>query len=114
MTADTTMPLEVSVQDVDRWRQSAQELMLLDCREPDEHATARIDGAHLMPMSELGARVSELATLQNSHIVVLCHHGARSLRVTRWLRGQGFAQAQSMAGGIDQWSLEIDPGVPRY
>ena len=114
MTDDASMPLEVSVQDVNRWRESAQELTLLDCREPDEYSTARIDGAKLLPMSELAARIGELSKLQNSRIVVHCHHGGRSLRVVRWLREQGFGQAQSMAGGIDQWSLEIDPNVPRY
>jgi rhodanese-related sulfurtransferase len=46
--------------------------------------------------------------------VVHCHHGGRSLRVAHWLREQGFANAQSMAGGIDRWSQEIDPSVPRY
>jgi len=48
------------------------------------------------------------------HIVVLCHHGQRSLSVAMWLRGQGFERAQSLAGGIDAWSRVIDPSVPRY
>jgi rhodanese-related sulfurtransferase len=45
---------------------------------------------------------------------VHCHHGGRSLRVVRWLREQGFSRAQSMAGGIDQWAVDIDPSLPRY
>jgi rhodanese-related sulfurtransferase len=56
----------------------------------------------------------ELESHRNRHIVVLCHVGGRSLRVTRWLRQQGFTQAQNLSGGIDQWSQEIDPSVPRY
>jgi rhodanese-related sulfurtransferase len=55
-----------------------------------------------------------LAAHRDRRIVVHCHHGGRSLRVANWLRGQGFEQAQSMAGGIDAWSTEIDPAVPRY
>ncbi len=65
-------------------------------------------------MSELPARVGELAETLSKPLVVHCHHGGRSLRVANWLRTQGFPQAQSLAGGIDQWSLEIDPTVPRY
>ena len=80
----------------------------------DEHATARIEGAILIPMSELAARVGELETHRDQEIAVHCHHGGRSLRVANWLRSQGFTRARSMAGGIDQWSREIDPSVPRY
>jgi adenylyltransferase/sulfurtransferase len=65
-------------------------------------------------MSQLAARVAELEAFRTRPLVVHCHHGGRSLRVANWLREQGFSQAQSMAGGIDQWSLEIDPTVPRY
>jgi adenylyltransferase/sulfurtransferase len=65
-------------------------------------------------MSELAARLDELESLRDSDLVIHCHHGGRSLRVTHWLREQGFAKAQSMAGGIDRWSRVIDPSVPRY
>ncbi|MGC4005886.1 MAG: rhodanese-like domain-containing protein [Pirellulales bacterium] len=93
---------------------AGDDLVLLDCRESGEYATAKIDGAQLLPMSELAQRVGELSDAMNRPLVIHCHHGGRSLRVANWLRTQGFPQAQSMAGGIDQWSLEIDPGVPRY
>lgn len=108
------LPLETDVQSVKRLLDEKQDFLLLDCREPDEHATARIAAAKLLPMSQIADRASELEPHRQSHIVVHCHHGGRSLRVTRWLREQGFANVQSMAGGIDQWSLEIDPTVPRY
>lgn len=102
------------MQDVHRWRQFEPHSVLLDCREREEHAVARIDGARLIPMSELAARVGELTMPRDARFVVHCHHGGRSLRVVHWLRGQGFSHAQSMAGGIDQWSQEIDGTVPRY
>jgi rhodanese-related sulfurtransferase len=63
-------------------------------------------------MDEIPSRIQELDP--DAHIVVYCHHGVRSLAVTDWLRKQGYAQVQSMSGGLDQWSREIDPGVPRY
>ena len=88
--------------------------LLLDCRTPEEHATARIAGGVLIPMQDLPARVGELAAHKATPLIVHCHHGMRSLRVAKWLRDQGFALAQSMRGGIDAWSEEIDPSVPKY
>ena len=108
------VPLEISCQDVRVRQQAGAEALLIDCREPDEYATASIAGARLLPMGEIPDRLIELEAYREQPIAVHCHHGGRSLRVARWLREQGFAQAQSMAGGIDQWSQEIDPSVPRY
>lgn len=88
--------------------------LLLDCRTPEEHATAHIVGAVLIPMQELPARLAEVEAWRDAPLVVHCHHGMRSLRVAQWLREQGFPRAQSMAGGIDAWSETIDPAVPRY
>jgi rhodanese-related sulfurtransferase len=90
------------------------EFVLVDCREQDEFDLVHIDGARLIPMSQLGDRVSELQPYRDCDLAVYCHHGGRSMRVTQWLRQQGFTQAQSMAGGIDQWAIEIDPKLPRY
>jgi rhodanese-related sulfurtransferase len=114
MSSESAMTWEVDVRTVEAMRRSGEAFLLLDCREPDEYATARIEGAILLPMSELAERMGELSERQQDRIVVHCHHGGRSLRVARWLRTQGFDRAQSMAGGIDQWSQEIDPTVPRY
>jgi len=87
--------------------------VLLDVREPWEAETACIPGATLIPMGEITARAhAELDPDQP--IVVLCHHGARSLSVTMWLRNQGFDHAQSLIGGIDEWSRTIDATIPRY
>ena len=88
------------------------EAVLLDVREPWEIDTAKLAGAKLIPMGDLPARVQELDP--DSHILVLCHHGRRSLQVTNWLREQGYARAQSVKGGIDAWSQRIDPKVPVY
>jgi len=110
----TDLPLEIDVHAVKALRDAGQAFLLLDCREPDEHATARIPGAVLVPMSAVPERLDLLEPHRAGRIVVHCHHGGRSLRVTRWLRGQGFSGAQNMAGGIDAWSLEIDPATPRY
>ena len=90
-------------------------IVLLDCREPDEHATTRIEGAQLMPLSTWTmAFPGAFPADKETAIVIHCHHGMRSLRATRFLRQQGYTRVQSMAGGIEAWSLEVDPKVPRY
>jgi rhodanese-related sulfurtransferase len=89
-------------------------LVLLDVRRPDEWEKARIPGAVLIPLHELGDRIDELAEQQRSRVVVYCHHGARSLRGAAILRQYGFTNAHSMAGGIDAYTLIADPTIPRY
>ena len=86
---------------------------LIDVREPWEFQTAHIDGSVLVPMGDIPARAHQEFDA-DEHLVILCHHGARSLNVTVWLRNQGFENVQSMRGGIDAWSGTIDPTVPRY
>jgi rhodanese-related sulfurtransferase len=91
------------------------EAVLIDVREPEEYAIARIDGARLIPMQSVLAEIEKLRTLADeSMLVIVCHHGVRSLQVASWLRGKGVENCCSMAGGIDRWSQEIDPTVPRY
>jgi rhodanese-related sulfurtransferase len=108
------LPLEVTCQSVKMMLDRGDDFLLLDCRETDEHAVARIEAARLLPMSEIQQRVAELEPDRQRQIIVHCHHGGRSLRVAKWLRQNGFAGAQSMSGGIDEWSTHIDPQVPRY
>jgi len=86
---------------------------LIDVREPWEFATAKIEGSQLMPMGDVPARAHQELNPEE-RLVIMCHHGMRSMNVTVWLRNQGFEQAQSMAGGIDMWSAVVDPNVPRY
>jgi len=108
------LPLEVTCNDVHDLQVEEADFVLLDCREQNEFDHVRIAGSILVPMSELEQRASELEQHRDRHIVVHCHHGGRSMRVTQWLRSQGFTKAQNMQGGIDVWAQEIDPSMPRY
>lgn len=108
------LPLEIDCQSVASKLGSQDDFVLIDCREADEYATVNIAGARLLPMSELAGRVGELEEQRNHQIAVHCHHGGRSMKVAQWLRNQGYAKAQSMAGGIDAWAQEIDRSLPRY
>lgn len=110
----TDFPLHVDVHSVKDLLDSGEDILLLDCREPHEHALVRIDGAKLIPMQEIAGRLAELEPHRNRRIVVHCHHGGRSLKVTTWLRSQGFAKTQNMLGGIDSWALLVDTSLPRY
>ena len=109
-----SVPMEVDVATVKKWLIERKDWTLIDCREPHEAEIASIPGATLIPMSQLSQATDQLEGLKGRHIVVHCHHGGRSLRVTQWLRGIGFPDAQNMAGGIDAWSTEVDSSVPRY
>jgi len=94
----------------DMMRQSAR-FLLLDCREPWEFQAAHIEGATLIPMRAIPERLAEIP--RDQPVVVYCHAGVRSFDVASWLNTQG-VNAVSMSGGIDRWSIEIDPQVPRY
>jgi rhodanese-related sulfurtransferase len=89
-----------------------EKLLLVDVREPWEFEICRIEGAKHIPMGSIPANLQTLDT--DDEVICYCHHGMRSLDVAVWLRGQGVARAKSLAGGIERWSLEIDPRVPRY
>ena len=85
---------------------------VLDVGEPDETRLAPFAGAVEIPMGEVPSRLTELDP--DDEIVVLCHHGIRSARVAAFLDQQGFRRVANLTGGIDAWSLFIDPNVPRY
>lgn len=87
-------------------------LRLVDVREPEEVEICRIEGAEPIPMRSIPQHLNDLE--DGRPLIVFCHHGVRSLSVVEWLRRQGIEDCQSMSGGIDQWSREIDPKVPRY
>ena len=87
--------------------------VLLDVREPWEYETAHIEGSILIPMGDIPSQAFQELDPE-THIVTVCHHGVRSLNVAVWLRNQGFEKAQSLRGGIDAWSAEVDSTVPRY
>ncbi len=90
-----------------------QEARLIDVREPWELAAAHIEGSVAMPMGEVAARANQELD-PDERLIVVCHLGIRSMNVTAWLRDQGFERVQSLRGGIDAWSAEVDPAVSRY
>lgn len=90
----------------------ANEVLFVDVRERWEYETSRIERSVLIPLREIPGNLGRLQA--SREIVLFCHHGIRSLDAAAWLREQGVANAWSMAGGIDRWSAEIDPSVPRY
>ncbi len=107
--------MEISPQEVKLRLDAGEKVHLIDVREPHEYAQARIEGSSLIPMRSVPAELQSLeARADEGTLIVYCHHGVRSLNVVNWLRGQGVEACQSMAGGIDAWSLLVDPSVPRY
>ena len=104
---------EISTADVRQKLDRCETFTLLDVREPWENQAASIAGSKLMPMGEVPMRAHQELD-PDEPIIVFCHHGVRSLNVVNWLRQQGFENAQSMRGGIDAWSRQIDPKVPVY
>ena len=109
------LPLEISASEVKEKLEANHPLALIDVREHSEHAICRIEGAELIPMRMIPQHLPSLKDRAGQfHLVFYCHHGVRSLQVVNWLRRQGLAACQSLTGGIERWSLEIDPEVPRY
>jgi rhodanese-related sulfurtransferase len=108
------LPLEISAKEA-KARLDGHVAVLIDVREPEEFAVARIDGAELLPMQTVPGELQKLEAMADERdLLVMCHHGVRSLNVAAWLRERGIENCFSIAGGIDEWSREIDPGVPRY
>jgi len=107
------MEFEVSTTELKSLLDGGVDVTLLDVREPWEHQASRIAGSKHIPMGEVPARFNQELDPE-SHIVVVCHHGVRSLNVTAWLRQQGFEKVQSLRGGIDRWAREVDSSIPLY
>jgi sulfur-carrier protein adenylyltransferase/sulfurtransferase len=103
---------DISVEELKRRMDEGHPLTVLDVRNPQEYEIARIPGAVLIPLHELQDRLGELDTAAS--LVVHCHHGPRSTQAVRFLRQMGFSRAVNLAGGIDAWSLDVDPSVPQY
>jgi rhodanese-related sulfurtransferase len=112
MTDDPLANIEITPRDVKNMMDRGEKFLFVDVREKWEFATSWIEGAVLVPMREIPANLAKFE--EADRIVLFCHHGIRSLDVAAWLRSQDIAGAKSMAGGIDRWSAEIDPSVPRY
>jgi rhodanese-related sulfurtransferase len=109
------LPVEISVTDTQELLRAGDEAVrLIDCREQDEWDICHIDGAELMPLTRFGEEADAKLQDTSQRLIIYCHHGMRSLRAASWLRQKGFAQTQSMAGGIAAWSDYVDPEMPRY
>jgi rhodanese-related sulfurtransferase len=107
------MDYEITPEDVTQMFRLGETFTLVDVREPWEFQTAHIEGATLMPMGDVPSRAHQELDPEK-RIIIYCHHGVRSMNVTAWLRQQGFDKAQSMTGGIDAWSRQVDAKVPLY
>lgn len=107
---EKTYPIEVDV--VSAAEELKQGGTLLDVREPMELDFCKIDKALTIPMGQVPHRLDDIP--KNEPVYVLCHHGMRSGQVTAFLRQRGFDNAINIAGGIDAWSSQVDPNIPRY
>jgi rhodanese-related sulfurtransferase len=105
---------QISAPELAAWLsdQRREKPLLLDVREPWEWQTARIDGAQLIPMREVPARLQELDRAKE--VVAICHHGGRSQQVAMFLEKNGFSKVHNLQGGVDAWSRTVDPAVPLY
>jgi len=104
--------LEITPKDVKARLDRGEKLHLVDVREPWEYDLCRSEGAKHVPLGSLAASLQTLPDVDE--VICYCHHGMRSLDAATWLRFQGIERAKSLAGGIERWSLDVDPNVPRY
>ena len=108
---------QISVEELaSRLASGAEGLQLLDVREPQEVAIAHIDGFKNIPLSEFAQWSGQIPTRLDPHAetLVICHHGVRSAQMCQWLIDQGFTNVKNVAGGIDAYSIVVDPSVPQY
>ena len=107
-------PLEINVQEASALLDSPATPKLVDVREEDEFEICKVDGAVLLPLSTFVQYYEAALPDKSQKILLFCHHGMRSLRAAEYLSSRGYTDVKSITGGIDKWSLEIDPAVPRY
>lgn len=106
-------PIEITVAEAKQLLEGGVgSVEVIDVREPDELAICAIEGAVHIPMRQIPEAVPTLS--RDKHFLVLCHHGGRSMRVTQFLRARGFQNVTNIAGGIEAWAQEIEPGMRRY
>jgi rhodanese-related sulfurtransferase len=105
---------QISVQQLSEKLAAGEPVYLLDVRQPEENAHVALPGSKFIPLGELPGRVAEVEPAAGALIVVYCHHGVRSLTGAYLLQQAGIGPVASLAGGIDAWSRQIDPTVPRY
>lgn len=108
------MAAEISPRELARELENGRAIRLLDVRHPWEAKIGQLANSVLIPLQDLAVRASEIDPNAESLLVVYCHHGVRSQTAAEYLRRLGHADVRSLAGGIDAWSREVDPTVPRY
>jgi adenylyltransferase/sulfurtransferase len=108
------MVQQISVQDLANKLTAGEPVYLIDVRQPWEHESAALPGSVLIPLNELATRTDEIQPPQGALVVAYCHHGIRSLSAAAFLEQAGVKPVASLAGGIDAWSLHVDPRLPRY
>lgn len=114
-SSNSAVPLELSVEETrDLLAARPDDTVLVDVREPFEGELARIAGAEPIPMRQIPEHVPSPTLPKEKHLLIHCHHGGRSLRVTEYLRAMGYPRVSNVAGGIQAWSQRIDPSVPTY
>ena len=106
------MAFTITVQELKQRLDNGDKIVLIDVREPWEFATAKIEGAILIPLATIPRSLDKID--RNAEIVCHCHHGMRSADATAFLQQQGFKSVKNLVGGIDAWSLHVDAKVPRY
>jgi rhodanese-related sulfurtransferase len=104
--------MEIEPRKVKELLDRGETVLFVDVREPWEYQTSRIEGSTLIPLRAIPANLARFR--EANEVIVFCHHGMRSLDAAAWLRSQGIERVRSMSGGIDRWSVEIGPSVPRY
>lgn len=112
MNEDLFAGIEITPREVSDRIEKHERFLLVDVREKWEYEAAHIEGSVLIPLREIPGHLQRLAA--EGGVVCFCHHGVRSMDAAAWLRSKGVAGARSMAGGIDRWTTEVDPLVPRY
>jgi len=103
----------ITVEELKASLDAGESFRLIDVREPSEHGAAKIEGSELKPLGQIANWANELAD-KGEEIVLHCHHGMRSDRACQYLAALGFTNVKNLIGGIDEWSLKVDPSVPRY
>ena len=109
--------VQISVKEFAQLQAVAPESMqLVDVREPHELALAKLPGFENLPLSEFAEWSGQIHTRLDSEkpTLVLCHHGMRSAQMCQWLMSQGFTDVKNIAGGIDAYSIVVDPTIPQY
>jgi rhodanese-related sulfurtransferase len=109
---DQTAAIEITPGEVKARMDRGEKFAFVDVREKWEYDATHIEGSTLIPLRSIPLNLPAMQAA--GEIVLFCHHGMRSLDAANWLRSQGVEGARSMSGGIDRWSVEIDPKVPRY